>query len=487
MLAIPMLLPILSGALIGFYKPLREPRVQKTFFIAVLSLNTAIVLAIVLQPDASLEVFRLADRMPILFKTDDLARYFCTLASVMFLIVGIYSSEYMRGDSRENIFHMFFLIVLGMLMGFGFSGNLMTLYLYFELMTLVSVPLVLHSMKKEAIEAALKFLYYSISGASMAMLGLFFVSIYGTTIEFTPGGVLHAQQFSDFGWWVHASMLMTIIGFSAKAGMFPLHAWLPDAHPVAPAPASAILSGVITKAGVFAVLRYVYYIVGSDFIRNTWIQTSWISLALFTVIMGSLLALREPELKRRLAYSSISQVSYISFGLSILTLGGLVGAMLHIVFHSIVKNALFLSAGIIINRTKKTKVADLRGYGRQIPVTMGCFALLAVTMVGVPPTSEFVSKWYLSISSLAAADIGFFTWLGPLTLMVSALLSAGYLLPIAIYGFFPGKGQELSEEKIKYGNSFIVPIVLLTAAGVGLGIFPNALLSFLERIAGMLL
>jgi multicomponent Na+:H+ antiporter subunit D len=265
-----------------------------------------------------------------------------------------------------------------------------------------------------------------------------------------------------------------------------MHAWLPAAHPVAPAPASAILSGVITKVGVFAVIRFVFYMVGADFIRGTWVQTAWVSVALFTGFMGSLLAFREPALKRRLAYSTISQMGYILFGVGTLTATGLTGAMLQMVFHSFGKNVLFLAAGIIIFKTHKTDVADLRGIGIQMPATIWCFALSALILIGIPPTGGFTGKWYISIGSLAA-DIGFLAWFGPAVFMLSALLAAGYLLPIAICGFFPGIGNEYDSSKQEPGPSMLFPVLALTAIAMILGVFPGELLSLLERIAGSLM
>ena len=481
-LVIPVLLPTCSGLLLGFFRPLREPRARHNFLIATLALNAAVVMGVILQPDMRLELFRLSDRLPIMLQTDELARLFCALTALMFLIVGIYSPSYMRHEGDEARFHMFYLIVLGMLMGFGFSGNLMTLYLFLEMVTLSTVPLVLHSLKKEATAAAFKYLYYSIAGTSLALIGFFFIYTYGTTLEFSPGGILDTLKIAGREKQMLTVTLLTVIGFGAKAGMFPLHAWLPAAHPVAPSPASAVLSGVITKIGVFAVIRFVYYLVGPDFIRGTWAQTAWISLALFTVVMGSLLAFREQELKRRLAYSSVSQVSYIMFGLGTLTADGLIGALMHTIFHSIAKNALFLIAGAIILKTHKTGVAELRGVGKQMPVTLGCFALLAVTLAGIPPASGFTSKWYLSVGSLAA-DTGFFTWLGPVVLLSGAMLSAGYLFPIAIRGFFPGAGYDYDSGKLEPGLSMTIPILLLTAAAVILGIIPGSLIALCERIA----
>ena len=475
------MLPVLSGFSIALIPSLRLR--QHAFLNLILALNAVSVLALVLPKDIHLEIFRITERLPIIIKVDGPARFFCSLSSLMLLLVGIYSPAYMSHEAGPARFNMFYLIVLGLLNGLGLSGNLMTLYLFFELMTLFSVPLVLHSMENVAIAAAFKYLYYSIAGASLALISFFFYYAYGTTLEFTPGGVLDVTKLAGREGQILAVSLLAIIGLSAKAGMFPLHAWLPAAHTAAPAPASAVLSGVITKAGVFAVFRFVFYIAGPDFLRGTWVQTTWISLSLFTVIMGAVLAFKEPQLKRLLAYSTISQLGYILFGLATLTTAGIKGALLHIVFHSIAKDALFLIAGLIIIKTNKINVSDLRGIGMKIPVTICCFAVLAVTIIGIPPTSGFVSKWYLATGSLAS-DTGFIAWFGPAILLLAALLSAGYMLPIAINAFFPGAGYE--SEYTRGSNEknllMILPIVLLTLAALAFGIIPGPLLSFFDGI-----
>ena len=378
---------------------------------------------------------------------------------------------------------MFYLMALGTLVGFGLSGNFLTLFLFFEAVTLCSVPLVLHSMKKEAVAAAFKYLYYSIAGASLALIGFFFINKYAVTMDFTPGGVIDPQMIAGNEGSLLAAVMLMIAGFGAKAGIFPLHAWLPAAHPAAPAPASAILSGIITKTGVFAVIRCVFYLTGPDIIRGTWVQTVWITIALFSAFMGSVLAFREREIKRMLAYSSVSQVSFIMFGIATLTPLGFIGALLHMVFHSIAKDALFLTAGAIAQKTGKTD-ADLRGAGRRMPATMWCFTLLAATLIGLPPASGFVSKWYLASGSLASGT-GVYDWLGPAVLLLSALLSAGYLLPVAVPAFFPGAGHEdnyrpdASEPRL----SMLAPVILLTAAAIAFGIFPGALINLFEGIA----
>ena len=487
LLIIPVLLPVVSGLLIGFVRPLRKESIQRVFVTGVLVLNAAVVLAIILQGNLSLKIFHLTDALPILLRTDDLALLFCALSSIVFLFVAIYCPVYMRHEGNAPRFYMFYLFVVGMVTGFGFSGNLITLYLFFEMATLLSMPLVLHAMTKEAISAAFKYVYFSIAGAALALIGIFFIFTYGTTLEFTPGGVLDMEKLAGREGQMLFVTLLAIIGFGAKAGMFPLHAWLPIAHPVAPAPASAILSGLITKVGIFAVMRFVYFLVGPDFISGTWVQTAWISLALFTGVMGSLLAFSEPVLKRRLAFSTISQIGYIMFGLAILTAAGLVGALLQIVFHSTAKNAVFLIAGVIILKTHKTEVADMRGVGKQMPASIWAFALASLSLVGIPPMAGFTGKWYLAVGSLEA-NTGFFTWLGPAVLLFSALLAAAYLMPIVINGFFPGAGSENGSSsgvtKYKVELSMLLPIILFAAAALILGVFPDGLIHLLERIAG---
>ena len=219
---------------------------------------------------------------------------------------------------------------------------------------------------------------------------------------------------------------------------------------------------------------------GADFIRGTWVQYAWIGLSLFTVFMGSMLAYMEPVLKKRLAYSSVSQVSYVLFGLSTLHPVGVLGALLHVVFHSLIKNTLFLSAGSIIEQTGCKRVDELTGIGKKMPGTIWCFTLAGLALVGVPPLSGFVSKWYLAGGALQA-DIGFLGWLGPVVLLVSALLTAGYLFPITMKGFLPGNSDVLYE-RCEVPKIMLVPTILLTAGAVLFGIFASPLTEVLEKL-----
>ena len=307
---------------------------------------------------------------------------------------------------------------------------------------------------------------------------------YCTTDLFTPGGVLDALRAGEDRELLLAVFFVMAIGFGCKAGMFPLHAWLPIAHPVAPAPASAVLSGLITKMGVLALIRVVYYLFGWSFLDGSWAQTAVLVLSLITVFMGSSLALREDTLKKRLAYSTVSQVSYVIFGLMLFHPLALGGAIYQAVFHAIAKNALFMATGAIIYQTHLTQVSQLRGIGGPYSITMWCFTLASLSLVGIPPTGGFVSKWFLAEGALAA-ETGPMAFWGIGVLMVSALLTAGYLLPIVVRAFFPGKDFD-QQSVVRQQNTWLmwITLCLLTAAVVLLGMFPGVLDPLMEGIVG---
>ena len=321
----------------------------------------------------------------------------------------------------------------------------------------------------------------------MALFGLFFLNKYATTLNFTAGGTLNMELVSSNQTLMLIVAFCMIMGFSVKAGMFPLHAWLPTAHPVAPAPASAVLSGIIVKAGVLGIIRVVFYIFGADFIRGTWVQYAWMILALITVFMGSMLAYLEKGMKKRLAYSTVSQLSYILFGLAILNPIGMTGALLHVIFHAFIKTVLFLAAGAIIYKTGKTNVDELRGIGKEMPITIWCFTIVSLGLIGIPPMSGFISKWYLAIGALDSG-IRVFAVLGPIVLLVSALLTAGYLLPVTIKGFFPGADYDYSALQKKEPNKWMtVPMLLMIAFTILLGIFPNQLIEYINQIVSLVM
>jgi len=430
------------------------------------------------------EAFSLLDGISIYFRVDEMGRFFVTLISLVWLASGVYAFSYMRHEGGEKSFFGFYLLLYGVLVGFVFAGNLITMYLFYELITLVSMPLVLHNGTKEAIRAALKYLFYSLCGAYGGLFGIFFLYRYCRTLDFVPGGTLDYAAVQGHEEILLLAVFLLLLGFGTKAGMLPLHSWLPAAHPVAPSPASAVLSAVIAKAGVLAIIRAVFYLVGAEFLRGTWVQYAWMILALLTVFMGSMLAYRERGFKKRLAYSTVSQVSYILFGLSLLTSEAMTGAILHVAAHAVVKCGLFLTAGIFLYCYEYTRVEQLVGIGKKMPRVLWCYTIFSLALIGIPPTCGFISKWYLALGALQS-EIEPFSWLGPVVLLVSALLTAGYLFPIVMKGFFPGEQGE-QEDDLKENPvpvTMEISLMVLALLALLLGIFPVPLIRMAAEIA----
>jgi len=444
-----------------------------------LVITTALSFAILLIGDMQLQLFAIGENMNIYFHADKMGRIFMTIVTLVLPLVGIYAFEYMGHYEQEQRFFGFYLMVYGVLLALSYAGNIVTFYLFYEMMSIFSMPLVFHFRTKEAVMAGMKYLFYSLSGAYCVLFGIYFLNQYTTTLNFVAGGTLDMTKVvGNEGLLLIVAMCM-IVGFGVKAGMIPLHAWLPNAHPIAPAPASAALSSIIVKMGVFGVMRVVYYLFGADFLRGTWVQYVWITLTLITVFFGSMMAYREKVFKKRLAYSTVSQVSYIMFGMALLHPQALTGSLLHIIFHAVIKSALFMSAGAIIYKCGVERVDEMRGIGKKMPKIMWCYTLCSLALIGIPPASGFISKWYLATGSLATG-LPVVSWLGPVVLLVSALLTAGYLLPIAIDGFFPGPDFDYKNlEKKDPTKQMLVPIMILAGLAILLGVFPNFFVDYM--------
>ena len=487
MLMLSILVPVFWGLFLLLRPEFKSRKSLLTVTGLGLAVAAALGLAVAFGASEALHLFSFGKNLDLTFRVDDLGRFFAAVVILVWVLSGIYAFEYMKHEKEEKRYFGFYVMVFGVLHGLVFSGNMVTFYLFYELMTLLSMPLILHNRSKEAIMGGLKYLFYSLFGAYMVLFGLFFLNKYALTLDFVPGGMLDLAAVSGREGLLLAVSFAMILGFGVKAGMFPLHAWLPTAHPVAPAPASAVMSGIIVKAGVLGMIRVVYYLVGADFIRGSWVQTAWLSLSLVTVFMGSMLAYREKVMKKRLAYSTVSQASYILFGLALLQPQAMMGSLLHVVFHAIIKSCLFLSAGAIIYKTHKTKVEDLRGIGKEMPVTIWCYTFASAALIGIPPASGFISKWYLAAGALESG-IHMFSWLGPVVLLTSALLTAGYLLPITVNGFLPGADFDYSTlQKKEPVKTMLVPLLILAALAVLLGVFPGVLTGYLaELIAAVL-
>ena len=478
-----VLLPLLAGAGMPLLKTAAK-RTVHLCVLAVLVLEAAAVTVLLFLPSGGeLRLFAMSETLVLALRMDAVGKLFLAVAAYGFLFSGIYAFRYMAHGEREPSFYAFFLLSLGGLAGMDLAANLITMYLFFEMITLLSMPLVLHDRTQESIRAALKYLFYSVAGAFLGLAAIFVLARFCTSLDFTPGGTLDRAAAAGHETLLYVVILLGVIGFGAKAGLYPLHGWLPTAHPVAPAPASAVLSGIIAKAGVLAILRLLYFCVGPDFLFGTWVHKTLLGLSLLTVFMGSMMAFREKVFKKRLAYSSVSQISYVLTGLFLLTAEGLLGGLLHVAFHAAIKVCLFMVAGSFIVNTGAHKVDELKGYGKIMPKTLWAFTIAALALVGIPPASGFVSKWYLAVGALNSG-LAVYNWLAPVVLLISALLTAGYLLPITIDGFFPGKDcPKLPEKNDEGGPVMWVPIALLSAATLLMGVFSGPLVNWLRAAA----
>lgn len=478
-----LLLPAAVPALLGMGLALLRRVPAKTLrrcAVSAAAVSAAAAIATACAGDLRLVLWSFTDEAALEMLSDAPARLFSLLSAVIWPFVTLYAVKYMEHEGGERRFYALFMLVFAALQALDYAGNMLTMYLFFEFVTLASAPLVLHSLSRDAVMAALKYLFYSMGGAFVALGGLAIFYVRTGSLAFAAGGVNAAAGDPA----LLAAAFCMIVGFGAKAGLFPLQSWLPTAHPQAPSPASAVLSGLITKAGVLCVFRSVYYYAGAERIAGTWVQYAWIALALATILIGSTLACREKLLKKRLAYSTVSQVAYILLALAMLNAQSVAGGLMHVWSHALIKDALFLIAGIIIFQTGRERADELTGIGKRMPATMWCFTVCAAALVGIPPAGAFVSKWAIASGALDA-PVGALSWIAPVVLLISALLTALYLFPISIQALFAGgDGGGITAKEAD--GKMLAPVVALTAAAVLIGVFSAPLTAAAEKIAALL-
>lgn len=482
MILLSIFVPTIVGIVVFGLKSMENATIRNVVVTIVLVLNGCLSILMFGAPFETCILFYLTKEIPALFQIDHLSKLFGVITAALWICCGIYSFEYTKHEIDRRRYYGYLLITLGMVNGVSFAGNLPTLYMTFEMMSVVSTPLILHSLKEDAVKAGMKYLFYSIGGASLALFGIVYLTTVVSSNQFVAGGTLDIAEVGGNTNLLLAMTFLCILGFGVKAGMFPLHAWLPTAHPVAPAPASALMSGVIAKAGVIAIMRVIFYTTGAEIIRGTWVQMTWIILALVSIFIGSMQAFREPILKKRLAYSTVSQISYILVGLAVLNRVAFLGALLHLVFHAVIKGTSFLCAGAVIYKANIVRVDGLGGIGKRMPVIMWSFIFASLALIGIPPTSGFISKWFLAEGALSS-DMFFWSEFIPIILIVSALLTAGYMLPIIIHGFFPGPKYDYEgNTSLETSKLLVVPVLVLGIATVVLGMFPGPLIRFISEI-----
>ncbi|MBR2045193.1 MAG: proton-conducting membrane transporter [Agathobacter sp.] len=478
-----ILLPIIGGVSVRFL-PYKKKQELYIFLQAIMITTSLIVWGLILSgPTEVFHIVHFVNDLSISFKIDGLTMVFAGLVSILWPLATLYGFEYMEHDERPNTFFMFYSIAYGVTLGIAFASDMLSMYFFYELLTLSTVPLVMHTLKRDAVLATRKYLYYSLGGAAFALMGIVFLIVYGDTLEFTMGGVLSLDKVAG-----HENMLLWIylfafLGFGVKAAIFPLSEWLPTAG-VAPTPVTALLHAVaVVKAGVFGIIRLTYYGFGTEFLRGTWVQNVVMALAMFTAVYGCSRAVKETHIKRRLAYSTVSNLSYIIFGVTIMTPLGLVGALCHLVCHAVMKICSFMCAGAFMHQTGKKYIFDMDGIGRQMPIIFFSLTLSGMGLMGVPGLAGFVSKWNLAKAAVESQNP--LAYFGIVCLLISALLTAIYMMSIAMRAFFPPVGFDRTtvSHVTDPGWKMCFPILLCAGFTVILGMFSAPLVEFFVAVA----
>lgn len=411
------------------------------------------------------------------FQVDQLGMIFGLTAASLWSLAAVFSWGYMKGEEHQARFYCFLLLNLSWALGVALSGNLLTLYIFYELLSISSYPLIAHEQTPQALAAAKKYLIYVLAGSIFIFLGLILTYFKSGTQVFSENGILDLAMGNRTLILIFTSFM---IGFGVKAAVMPLHGWVPDAHPAAPAPASALLSGILVAAGSFSVIRVFYNVFGTALVREIGLHLPMAYLACFTIIVSSILAVTQDDLKRRLAYSTIGQMSYVLLGISLLTRGGFQGGVIHIANHAFMKGTLFMTAGILIKVAGKRRVSRMQGIGLRYPLTMGAFTVAALALIGTPPLAGFISKWMIGTGTLQASRPLFL-----IVLLLGSLICAGYLLPVVYTAFFKRDAEPLAMIEVPGGRfnekirpetqrvplSMLIPVYLGILAVVVLGIF----------------
>lgn len=409
----------------------------------------------------------------LVLRADPFSLMFVTLSGVLWLLTTIYAIGYLEGAPHRSRFFGFFSLSVSAAMGVALAGNLLTLFVFYEMLTLSTYPLVVHRGTQQAVRAGDLYLGYTFFGGALLFAGVALLYALVGSLDFTEGGAIAhvALQHRELLVLVFA---LLIAGLGVKAALVPLHAWLPVAM-VAPAPVSALLHAVaVVKAGAFGITRVVYDVYGVRLAHELGVTGPLAWLAAFTIIYGSLQALRQDDLKLRLAYSTVSQVSYIILGVAVVGTLSTIGGIVHLVHQGLMKVTLFFCAGALTEQLGLHKVSELSGVGRRMPLTMAAFTLAALGMIGLPPFAGFVTKWYLGVGALEAGQ----PWVIGV-LLASSLLNAAYFLPIVRAAWFgaPEKPWPAATGRLELKPTLLTPLLITAALSLLVGLLAGTPLS----------
>ncbi len=485
MLLLAVFFPIAAGLLLFATPKKMSGRVRACIVEGVTLATSLIALYCLLRRGGEIQqVFTLLPGLPIAFRIDGVGGLFTALVAFLWPLSTLYGFEYMEHVGGQRHFFALYTITYGVTLGIAMAANLLTMYIFYEFLTICTLPLVMHGSSAGALRAGRQYMMYTFFGEAVSFAGVMIALVCGEGGTFVMGGTMSAFAAAHPAL-LQAAYLCMFIGFGVKAAVFPMHAWLPTAA-VAPTPVTALLHAVaVVKAGAFAIIRATYFVVGAQLLRGTLSQAVALVLTSVTIVYGSVMAVREHHFKRRLAYSTVSNLSYIVFAACLMTQAGLIAGLSHMLFHALIKITLFFCAGAVLVKTGRTQIESLRGLFGVMPATCAVYTLAALALSGAPILPGFVSKLLIG---QAAIDSGSpFGVLGVAALLISAVLTAIYLLTLVFaMAFRPlsPDGTLVAGEKRDPSWRMLVPLFVLSAAIVLCGLFSNAVVSAVTGAVG---
>ncbi|MGA1874027.1 MAG: proton-conducting transporter membrane subunit [bacterium] len=480
-----LLIPLLGIIFILWIQ--RQASQKVNLYTALITLVTSLVV-VAMYPfirDGKVLVNTIETGLPVAFslRVDTLGFFIGLITSVIWMLSSFFAIEFMSKKHAQIRYDVFSLLTMVGMLGVVFTGDLFSLYILFELLSVASFVLVIHEQTPDAMRGGVVYIFMGISGGLILLLSILMTYSISGTINLSMIGLgLKGSRWLPLIFWGY------ILGFGVKAGIFPLHYWMPSAYPETPTCAVALSSGVMIKAGAYGIIRAIYSIIGVDILRGNVLVAILLGMALISIFIGSAAAINQTDIKKLLGYSSVSQIGYIILGLTLLSPLGLTGGILHIFNHAIIKAGLFLCAGGFFHQTGRSRLAELKGIGKKMPLVTACFTMAALSMIGLPPFNGFISKWFLAIGALDAVKIGSYgLGVGILavgTLILSSFMNLIYYGPIVYNAWF---GEEEIPNQNEKGQdpkpAMMVPILLLAAGTLIFGLFPGFPLSLARQIS----
>ena len=473
-LLIAILLPFLAGALLRLLPKLTYRAIQ-VYTAAATLMTSFLVWALLLRaPHDALSLLRVSDALSLTLRLDGAGTFFVGIVATLWPLTALYAFSYMQKLPNEQSFFGFFTMAYGATLGVGLSGNLLTLLLCNVLLTLTTAPMIRHTGSEQAKKASRLYLLLIGAGLLLATSAILYLTPYGAAGSFASGGLLHRSDTLT-----QVFFVLGFVGFGANAAIVPLHFWLPNAA-CAPSPVTALLNDVtVANVGVFAILRLTRCCFDPLLLQGSAAQYAVMSLAMLTMLTGAVMAVKEQHWKRRLAWSTMANISYILFAISLLTKEGATAGLVHMAFHANVKILAIFCAGAVLHRTGQELVSRLEGLGAKMPLTFGCFTLASLALIGIPPFSGFFSKWGILVAAAATGEWP--AYLGAGMILLAALHAAVYMLTTVVRAWFPRKGV-LCPEASEVGWRMAVPMAVLACGIVCCTVFAQPIMDTAARL-----